>query len=101
MNDRTSELAVEDPDMLASEAAAHFDARWQAQAARWTSGLLPVAQGLAWADWSMHLATQPAQSLRLAMRVQQKARRAWTASLAGQAPRDDVRYGAAAWRGWP
>ena len=52
------------------ELAAALDGALHAAAAPLTGGLSPISLLLAQTDWALHLATQPAQSLRLAMDAQ-------------------------------
>jgi polyhydroxyalkanoate synthase subunit PhaC len=91
------------PEDAARDAASLFDSRLHAAVAPLSAGLSPIALSLAFADWALHLATQPAQVQRLALRAQQDA----LLSLAGamgetpQTEQDDPRFRAAAWRAWP
>ena len=91
-----------DPQAAAREAAQRLDSRYHAAAARLTGGLSPVALALAWTDWALHLATQPAQAARLALRAQQGVLDWWGETL-GQVPpdRDDPRFRHPAWQAWP
>ena len=57
-------------DARARGAAADFDSALHAAVMRHATGLSPISLALAQADWLLHLATQPAQSLRLAMAAQ-------------------------------
>jgi polyhydroxyalkanoate synthase subunit PhaC len=94
--------AEDDPQAAARDAAQRFDSRVHAAAARVTGGLSPVALALAWTDWALHLATQPAQAVRLALRAQQGVLDWWGETL-GQVPpdRDDPRFRHPAWQAWP
>lgn len=86
----------------AARAAAHaLDRHWLAALAKSNAGLSPVSLGLAFADWSLNLATQPAQALRLATRAWRDAGQAWAAALAGRAPDGDARFAAPDWQRWP
>jgi polyhydroxyalkanoate synthase len=86
----------------ARAAAERFDARLHAATARLTSGLSPIALSLAYADWALHLATQPAQAARLAMRAQEGALRWWGETLGRVPPNgDDARFAAPVWHQWP
>jgi polyhydroxyalkanoate synthase subunit PhaC len=87
----------------ARDAASLFDSRWHAAAAPLTSGLSPIALSLAFADWALHLATQPAQAQRLALKAQQDALLV-TAQALGDNPAEgltDPRFRDPAWHAWP
>lgn len=56
------------------EAPSDFDRMLHASIARFTQGVSPTSLALAWADWSMHLATSPAKWQRL-------LQKAWTKDL--------------------
>lgn len=90
-----------DPEAALRDAAHRIDQQFLAQAARYTAGLSPVALGLAFADWWMNLATQPAQAWRLAQRAPRDALAAVGAALGGQAPAGDARFAAPDWQRWP
>ena len=94
--------APADPQAAARDAAQRFDSRYHAAAARLTGGLSPVALALAYTDWALHLATQPAQATRLALRAQQGVLHWWGETL-GQVPPDraDPRFRHPAWQAWP
>jgi polyhydroxyalkanoate synthase len=84
------------------EAAERFDSHLHALVARHWGGLSPISLALAWVDWSLHLATQPAQVARLAMTAQQRTVEAGLRLLEGTAPAsDDPRFAAPAWSTWP
>jgi polyhydroxyalkanoate synthase len=86
----------------AREAAQQFDSRFHAAAAKLSGGLSPVALALAYVDWAMHLASQPAQAARLAATAQQGALKWWGETLGHAHPDDaDPRFAAPAWRSWP
>lgn len=53
-------------------AASRLDRQVHATAARFSFGLSPIALGLAWADWGMHLAASPGRQLELAQLAWQK-----------------------------
>jgi len=92
-----------DDDARARLAAQQFDSRFHAAVAPLSGGLSPIALALAYVDWAMHLATQPAQSARLAASAQQGAL-AWWGETLGRAPADavpDPRFAAQPWQAWP
>ena len=97
--------AAPDPQDLAHQAARGLDNALHALAARFTSGLSPISLALAQADWLMHLATQPAQSLQLALDAQRGAIQWWQDSLTqqgnGLADGEDLRFSDPAWHQWP
>jgi polyhydroxyalkanoate synthase subunit PhaC len=102
-NDTTLPLDAEtDPDQHARAAAQLFDSRLHAAAAPLSGGLSPIALSLAYVDWALHLATQPAQAARLAASAQAGALRWWGETL-GRAPVDgaDARFADPAWQAWP
>ena len=87
------------------QAARGFDNALHALAARFTGGLSPISLALAQADWLMHLASQPAQSMQLAIEAQ---RDAWAGWLGGLSPQgtgltegEDLRFSDPAWQQWP
>jgi polyhydroxyalkanoate synthase len=105
-------------------AAAHqFDSHLHALAAPLSAGLSPISMSLAFADWAMHLATQPAFAAWLAARAQQGAVQWWSETLAqarwplpgagaGEAAPNgngngtangngDARFAHPAWHQWP
>ncbi|MFZ2987671.1 PHA/PHB synthase family protein, partial [Ideonella sp.] len=91
-----------DPQAASRQAAEAFDSRFHAAAAKLTSGLSPIALSLAFADWALHLATQPAQASRLASNAQAAALHWWLETASGQpAPVNDARYAHPAWQRWP
>jgi len=96
----------DDLDTRRRERAAALDGALHAAAAPLTGGLSPISLLLAQTDWALHLATQPAQSLRLA----QDAQRAWfdvcSGSLGSPQPSsslsgEDLRFSHPAWQQWP
>ena len=99
---RADPLPDDDVDARARATAQRFDARLQAEAARLGNGLSPISQALAFMDWAMHLASQPAQRAHLALSAQQAWLRSWTDSLApvpvGQG---DPRFADPGWQAWP
>jgi len=92
-------------DARARGAASDFDSALHAAVMRHATGLSPISLALAQADWLLHLATQPAQSLRLAMAAQRGLFGWWLDSLAqrgnGLADSDDHRFAAPPWHQWP
>ena len=111
--DATAGMPLDDAARQRAAAEA-FDASLHAAAARWTSGLSPISLALAATDWALHLATQPAQSARLALQAQLGTWSAWRSAwqsafgrLAGaeapgpRADREDHRFEAPAWQAWP
>jgi len=91
-----------DDEAAARRAAERFDGRVHAAAAKLGGGLSPIALALAFTDWALHLATQPAQATRLALRAQQSALGLWGQALGGAEPaHDDARFAHPAWRAWP
>ena len=89
-----------------NDAAAALDGAFHATMAPLTGGLSPISLLLAQADWALHLMTQPAQSLRLAL----DAQRAWVDwSMQGllpstpesPAPGEDLRFSHPGWQQWP
>ena len=91
-----------DPQQQAREAAERLDGRLHAAGARFSGGLSPIALALAYTDWALHLATQPAQAWRLAARAQ-AAGLQWLGETLGHAPpgNGDARFAHPAWRRWP
>ncbi|NDY93395.1 PHA/PHB synthase family protein [Ideonella livida] len=97
-----------DPELRAREAATRLDSRWHAAMAKLTGGLSPVALTLAWTDWALHLATQPAQARRLGLAAWGQGLRLLGQSLApaAQDPADpatpaDPRFADPLWARWP
>jgi polyhydroxyalkanoate synthase len=85
-----------------------LDGLLHAQAAELWGGLSPITLALAATDWALHLATQPAQTARLASEaVGMATHSAWAALTQSQLPReaserpDDQRFQADAWQAWP
>jgi len=96
----------DDPDTRQREAAAALDGALHAAVAPLTGGLSPISLLLAQADWALHLATQPAQSLRLAMDAQRGLLDVWTGSAGNAQPppsqsSEDLRFSHPAWQQWP
>jgi polyhydroxyalkanoate synthase subunit PhaC len=88
------------------EAAQAIDGAFHAAVAPLTGGLSPISLALAMTDWSLHLATQPAQTTRLALAAQRGAAAWWLATLTQRgngAPSEgeDLRFSAPAWHAWP
>jgi polyhydroxyalkanoate synthase len=85
------------------EAASALDGAFHAAMAPLTGGLSPISLLLAWADWSAHLLTQPAQSARLALQAQQSAID-WLLPSAPDGPAstpEDLRFSHPGWTKWP
>lgn len=94
----------EHPQERLHSAARALDAGLQAKAARYNSGLSPIALALAQADWAMHLLASPGRQSVLAQRAFELALQAWkNAGVAPdeQAPDKDARFADPAWRQWP
>jgi polyhydroxyalkanoate synthase len=95
-----------DPDARSREAAAALDGALHAAIAPLSGGLSPISLLLAHADWALHLLTQPAQSLRLALHAQRAViEGSWpdaapAAGASGTAP-EDLRFSHAGWKQWP
>ncbi|MBK1612224.1 poly-beta-hydroxybutyrate polymerase [Rubrivivax gelatinosus] len=86
----------------ARAAAQQFDSRFHAAVAPWFSGLSPISLALAFQDWALHLAAQPATAALLALRAQQAAIETWGEALGGTEPANgDARFAASAWKQWP
>ncbi|MGL6111194.1 MAG: PHA/PHB synthase family protein, partial [Rubrivivax sp.] len=71
-----------------------------------TGGLSPISLLLAYADWALHLLTQPAQSLRLGMDAQRSMVEWASMGLAlphhePSAPGEDHRFSHPGWQQWP
>jgi len=95
-----------DLDTRRRELAAALDGALHAAAAPLTGGLSPISLLLAQTDWALHLATQPAQSLRLAMDAQRGLLDVCTGSLGSSQPppgpsSEDLRFSHPAWQQWP
>lgn len=75
-----------------NEAPDELDRTLHALWARWVGGMSPAAQMLAWSDWAIHLATQPARATRVAM-----------GAVVVQAPEPthDPRLSEEEWDSWP
>ena len=89
-----------------------FDKGLKALAARFTSGISPIAMADAWADWALHLATSPGKQLHLTAKAARKAQRlagflAACAKHKGQGDScikplpQDRRFRDPAWQKWP
>lgn len=86
----------------AAQAARRLDSQLHALLARFGGGLSPISLALAYMDWALHLASQPAQTGQLA----QQAVNAWLDGLdhAGDPQAtlsDDARFAAPVWQQWP
>jgi polyhydroxyalkanoate synthase len=87
------------------EVAAAFDGSLHAALAPLTGGLSPISLLLAYADWVLHLTTQPARSLQLTLAAQRSA--IDCASLDPDLPCDDrppfedLRFSHPGWKQWP
>jgi polyhydroxyalkanoate synthase len=86
----------------ARAAAQAFDNQLNAAAAGLGTGLSPISLALALTDWALHLATQPAQSARLALKAQRGALLGWASPPEDQhAVNGDPRFADPAWQAWP
>ena len=95
-----------DSEARSREAAAVFDGALHAAVAPLTRGLSPISLLLAYTDWVLHLATQPAQSLHLALEAQRSAfefsANGFAAAEETQAAiAEDLRFSHPGWRQWP
>ena len=72
-----------DADAHARLAAQIFDRGFHAVAARFSGGLSRISLSLAYTDWALHMATQPANAGRLALAAQRGALQWWSECLAG------------------
>ena len=93
-------------DTRRRELATALDSALHAAAAPQTGGLSPISLLLAQADWILHLATQPAQALRLAVDAQRDLIEGVSARLGAAAPLpvqsgEDVRVSHPSWQQWP
>jgi len=93
-------------DKRRRELAAALDGALHAAAAPLTGGLSPISLLLAQADWALHLATQPAQSLRLAVDAQRSLLEWWAGGLGMTPPEpaqagEDLRFSHPSWQQWP
>jgi len=95
----------DNPDTRRREVAAALDGALHAAVAPLTGGLSPISLLLAQTDWALHLATQPAQSLRLAMDAQRGLLDVWTGSPGSAQPppsqSEDLRFSHPSWQQWP
>lgn len=99
MRDAPGEDAYEAQARAAAQA---FDNHLNAAAARLGSGLSPISLALAMTDWALHLATQPAQSARLALKAQRGALLGWSAASSAEHGSDgDPRFADPGWQAWP
>uniref|UniRef100_UPI0012FACF1F PHA/PHB synthase family protein n=1 Tax=Azohydromonas aeria TaxID=2590212 RepID=UPI0012FACF1F len=88
----------------AHEAAQALDRALHAATASVMGGLSPISLGLALADWSWHLASQPANTARLALSAQQHALEAAAECISGDCSHElaaDPRFRDPAWHQWP
>ena len=94
--------APSDDEHQARLAAQQLDSQLHAAVAKLSGGLSPISLALAWADWALHLASQPGQAALLAAHGQQAALK-WCAETLGQSPvpHDDPRFAATAWQNGP
>jgi len=95
-----------DLDRRRRELAAAVDGALHAMAAPLSGGLSPISLLLAQTDWVLHLATQPAQSLRLMADAQRGLLDGWATSLSTTAPAqaqsgEDLRFSHPSWQQWP
>jgi len=96
----------DDPDTRRREVAAALDGALHAAVAPLTGGLSPISLLLAQTDWALHLATQPAQTLRLVMDAQRSLLDIWTGSPGNTQPPpaqsgEDLRFSHPSWQQWP
>ena len=96
----------DDPDTRRRDLAAALDGALHAAVAPLTGGLSPISLLLAQADWALHLATQPAQSLRLAMDAQRSLLDVCTGNPGSTQPppgqsSEDLRFSHPGWQQWP
>ncbi len=90
-------------DQRRRELAASLDGALHAAVAPWTGGLSPISLLLAYTDWALHLATQPAQALRLAVDAQRALIGLGASSLAPVPPQlppsgEDLRFSHPGWQ---
>ena len=98
-----SEVTGEDDREAQARAAAQaFDGSLNATISRLSAGLSPISLALAWTDWALHLATQPAQAAQLVQQAQRGALRSWSAALGTERVGDgDARFADPGWQTWP
>ena len=89
-----------------NDPAAALDGAFHATIAPLSGGLSPISLLLAQTDWALHLLTQPAQSLRLALDAQRAAvewaLQGWQPPPAEPpAPGEDLRFSHPGWQQWP
>eukprot|EP01037_Dinobryon_pediforme_P017624 gene17624-17827_t len=79
-----------------------FDNRLQASAARLFAGLSPISIALAYMDWTMNLAAQPAQTSHLALKAHAQALKPLAAMSNLPIKQDvDARFADPDWQKWP
>ncbi|MCC9596293.1 MULTISPECIES: alpha/beta hydrolase [unclassified Rubrivivax] len=102
-NPNVAAAVLADPALDPALAAARrLDSHFHAAVAPAFSGLSPISLALAWQDWALHLATQPATALALVARAQQSWLQAWGEMLGHAEPGNgDARFAAPAWKHWP
>ena len=91
--------------------ARHTDQLAQALLARWTHGVSPVAIGLAFGDWLMHLLSSPGKQVELTRKLSRKTLRytwfLWMLAQGHDCPAcieplsGDRRFRDPAWQRWP
>jgi polyhydroxyalkanoate synthase len=91
-----------DLDSRRRQLAAALDGALHALVAPLSGGLSPISLLLAYADWALHLATQPTQALRLAVDAQ-RALLELSADVDDQtaAAGEDLRFSHPGWQQWP
>jgi polyhydroxyalkanoate synthase len=101
-----SDRAAPEGGVNGRDSAAAYDGAFHAAVARFFGGLSPISLLLAYSDWLLHLATQPAQSLRLAMKAQAGAVELGASALGPPvedrpATSEDLRFSHPLWRDRP
>ena len=91
--------------------ARHTDQLARALLARWTLGVSPVAIGLAFGDWLMHMASSPGKQVELVRKLSRKSLRyawfIWMLAQGHECPAcieplpGDRRFRDPAWQRWP
>lgn len=94
--------AAQPAESGSATAAQRLDSQLHALTARLSGGLSPISLALAYLDWALHLASQPAQGSELAA----QALDAWVQACAqlgshDAPPAEDARFAAPAWQPWP